>query len=58
MIDHDERIALLPQPAEYIRQPLRVLGVQADGGFVQHIKHARRFAAQRPRELHALQLTR
>ena len=40
MLDDDDRVSLVAQPLEAVQQPSVVALVQADGGLVQHIKHA------------------
>src|ERR1700742_2176366 len=40
MLDHDHGIAEVAQPLQRLQQPRVVALVQADRGFVQHIKHA------------------
>ena len=39
MLDHQNRIAQIPQPLQGFQQPVVVALVQADGRLVQHVQH-------------------
>ena len=40
MLDHEQRVALVPERLERADEPFVVARVQADGRFVEHVEHA------------------
>ncbi len=54
MLDHDHRVAEIAQAFECFQQPVVVALVQADGGLVQHVEHARQARADLAGEADAL----
>lgn len=45
MLDHDHGVSCLDQPLQLYQQPVRIGGMQAGGGFVQHVERAPALAA-------------
>ncbi len=58
MVHQHHRIAVRHQIAHHAREPDDVVGVQADGGLIQHIEHAGGAVAHGAGQLHALPLAR
>ena len=58
VVDEHYGVPVRHEVVHDVRKPLYVRGVQTDGRLVQHVQHARRAVAYRPRELRALTLAR
>ena len=56
MLDHDHRVAEIAQALQRFEQPVVVALVEADGGLVQHVEHARQARADLAGEADALAL--
>ena len=56
VLDHDHRVARLREPPQHPAETGHVARVQAHGGLVEHVEHARERAAERRRERHPLRL--
>ena len=54
VLHHHQRVALVAQLVQGVQQNLVVTGVQADGGFVQHVTHTLQVAAQLRRQADTL----
>ena len=57
MLHHQNGIPLITQAVQRCNQALRFLRVQANGGFIQNIKHAGKASANLPGQAGTLQLT-
>ena len=49
VLHHHQRVASIDQPMQYANQLLDISHVQADGGFIEHIKRVRSGGYRRPR---------
>ena len=54
VLDDDERVSLLPQRGQRFEQAQVIARMQADGRFVQHVKHAAQIRAELRRQADAL----
>ena len=54
MFDHDDWIAKIPQAAQRDEQPVIILLMQTDTGFIEHIEHAGQARPDLTREADAL----
>ena len=56
VLHHDDGVAHIPQPGQRANQPMVVMGMQSDGGFVADIEDAGQPAADLRRQPHPLRL--